>query len=643
MTCSGPTVLPTLAPPMPHRLSRTTSALLQIALLTSFGVAQTFQDRTTTSGLTNVGYSTAPFGCGIATADIDLDTDLDIVCVAAGGGSLHLYRNLGGLNFRDDTATANLAVSASQIHALVFGDIDNDGDPDLYVCSWRATPALFVNDGQGNFSEQAALRGLAGSITSKWSANFVDFDRDGWLDLFVGNRQDPATGTGQANILYRNTGGGNFVDVTRTAGVAGNGMTLASAFLDYDDDGWPDLIESNDKGNRGFPNELYRNLGNGTFATMGAALSANSAIDGMGVDFADVFCDGGTDIACSDSAPDHLLLCWSATTNRYVDRSIHAGLFTATDGWAIHFLDYDNDSWQDLFVVNDIYPNSLFRNPGRPPGAMPPWQDVAASVGAAQLHRQFTGLVADFDNDGWLDLCHRYPQGPAPLLPQHGMQLLQSSGGQNHWIKIRTVGSASNRDGIGARISVTTGTHRQRQWVRSGTGYMTSGDLRLHFGLGSATTVDHIEVHWPSGQRQSLTGIGVDQILTLHEPSFTLVGTPQIGSTTTLELLAPNEPQAQYAMALSFSNSPPTPIGPGLWLPIHLDQLSAYSLIPGNALLGGPLGTLDASGRAASSLQIPNLAYLSGLQLYATAATFGPAGLSDPRTVFPRAVEIDVR
>ena len=196
-----------------------------------------------------------------------------------------------------------------------------------------------------------------------------DFDRDGWLDLYLGNRLAANGISPGANRLYRNTGGGHCVDVTATSGCSGNSLTLACAFFDYNEDGWPDLFEVSEKGWH-IPNELYRNNGDGTFTPVATSVNANIAINGMGIDFVDAFNDGGLDFYCTDGPPDHLFQIWDPVLQAYTVATSTYGLEGGGIGWSCNFFDYNNDGWQDLYVVQEVAPNLLFENPGTAASAM---------------------------------------------------------------------------------------------------------------------------------------------------------------------------------------------------------------------------------------------------------------------------------
>lgn len=595
--------------------------------------AQGFTDLTATSGLQNLGLAIAENGNGMACGDFDGDGDMDVVLPQNDGQPLLYFRNRGNGVFDDLTANAGLG-TARTIHGFAVGDIDNDGDQDLYACHWNAPPLLFVNAGNGTFTEEGAARGLR-HLAANYSASLGDYDRDGWLDLYLGNH-----GMGEANILYRNTGSGHFVDRTAASRTAGIGATFASAFFDYNEDGWPDIAIANDWGHLFGGNEIYENQGNGTFVPVGLGVAANLIMHGMSFDYADVFNDGGVDYFVTDTPVDHLFQRWDPAAARFRNDTWNLGLFGAHTGWAANFVDYDNDGWQDLHVVHSDGPNHFYRNPAAPPLPSVPWTNEAAALGVAHGFSQYTALTVDFDNDGGVDLLYRYALQANMAQPPFGSAVLRNDVPRGHWLAISLVGTASNRDGIGARVDVTAtpGGMTQRQWRRSGVGFQASSDPRLHFGLGSHATVAEVTVHWPSGHVQRLEQVPADQFLIITEPSLTARAQPAVGATTQLDLHVQGDHGRPYAMVLALSDQPATVLPGGDRLPLAWDFLSDASIASGNAVLPNSSGLLDGAGRASSPLAIPGLPALRGLRVFATAVTFDQGGSTALRSVFPRAM-----
>jgi len=610
---------------------------LSVCGLIGLAPAQSFQQLQPPLGISGIGVTMNGNGIGCCTADFDGDGDMDIVLAPSGSAPFLYYRNDGGMMFTDLSATSGLGTT-SDVRCLQAADIDNDGDADLYVGNDESMPNLFINNGNGTFTDQAAAWGLF-HIVSNYSAGFGDYNRDGLLDMYLGVRTDD--GQPSPNLLYQNLGG-SFLEVGASAGVDDTRLTLVGVFMDYDEDGWPDILCANDKGLIYGPNELYRNNGDGTFTAVGPQTNTDIAIDGMGIDFLDVFNDGGVDFYMSDLPVDHLFQVWDPVTSTYLDATATYGLQGGGVGWATNFLDYDNDGWQDLHVVQADFPNLLYRNPAAPAAAMVQWPNESFNLGLGLMYRQFSAAMADFDDDGRIDMLQRFANGPLAVLSPEGASIYHNQVSGGNWIKFKTRGTVSNRDGFGARFEVLTGTHLQRQDVRSGVGYQSNSDPRLHFGLGTATQVDRVKVTWPSGQVQYLTNLSVNQILEVEEPKFEMTGPATVGGTTTLNMSVPGDEGLPYVLVLSLSNIPQN-LGGGVILPVQIDGLTSLTLVPGNPILPNSGGVIDPNGQASSTLTIPPLPWLAGLTIYATGVTADTPTFPVLRTVFPSALPITIQ
>lgn len=516
-------------------------------------------------GVTTKKYIIETTGTGVAIFDYDNDGWPDILLL--NGTQLegfpkgkaptdHLYRNTHDGKFVDVTVQAGLDATG-WAQGVCVGDYDNDGWEDVYV-TYYGTNRLYHNR-KGTFEEVAQKSKVAGS-DKRWGTGcaFVDYDRDGLLDLVVANYVDfdlstaPAPGErasclwkgvpvmcgpkglpGSKNILYHNRGDGTFDDVTVKARIdQTNGhYALSVSPLDFDDDGWPDIFIACDT----TPAILYRNNHDGTFTDV--AVSAGAAFNedgreqaGMGSTIGDYDGDGRLDIFKTNFSDDTSTLYHNEGNGTFTDATVRAGLGLHTQylGWGTMFLDFDNDGWRDLILVNGhVYPEVdkfhlgsdyqepriLYRNTGK--GT---FTDVSAAAGQAiSTASSARGLaVGDLWNDGRTSIV-------ISNMSAHPSLLVNQAKSANHWIAFRTIGSRSNRDGIGARITLKAGGRTMVDEVRSGSSYDSNSDMRVHFGLGSVTKIEWVEVRWPSGRLERFDNPAVDAIHTLKEDSGTAV------------------------------------------------------------------------------------------------------------------------
>jgi enediyne biosynthesis protein E4 len=457
-----------------------------------------------------------------------------------------LFRNNCNLTFTDVSQSARLTGEGYSM-AAASGDYDNDGNVDLFVAGVHGN-FLYRNLGRGVFEDVTVRAGLAPGRGQKiWSvsAGWFDYDHDGRLDLFVSNYVvwDPlaesACGSpvhrlychpdsykGLSHPLFRNNGDGTFTDVSHSTGVgAWVGKGMGVTFADFDNDGWTDVFVANDS----VPHQLFRNR-NGKFREM--ALEAGVAyadhgkpIAGMGCDFRDFDNDGHPDLVVTGMVNDTYLAFRNLGRRLlFEDFTAQSGLARATSqltGWSMGLFDFDNDGWKDLFVANSHFPqldhylgvdsplaNSVFRNAGKAR-----FEDVTPGGGEAFTRRAFFRgtAFADFDRDGKVDVVISALNSP-------GMLLRNVSASPNHWIALRLVGKQSNRDALGARISVTLpdGTYLHNHATTS-VGYGSSSEPLVRFGLGANKRVDRIEIRWPSGIVQRLDDVAGDRLVEVVE------------------------------------------------------------------------------------------------------------------------------
>ncbi len=512
-------------------------------------------------GITTKKYIIETTGTGVAIFDYDNDGWPDIFIVngrrlespsSSEALTSHLYRNNHDGTFTDVTAKAGLTQTGWG-QGVCVGDYDNDGWEDLYV-TYYGKNRLYHND-HGVFTEVGEKAGVAGSGKA-WGTGcaFVDYDRDGHLDLMVANYVDfdlasaPAPGdrptciwkgvpvmcgprglSWAKNILYHNRGDGTFEDVTAKAHIdhTDGHYSLSVSTLDFDEDGWPDIYVACDS----TPSILYRNNHDGTFTdvavTAGAAFNEDGREQaGMGSTIGDYNGDGHLDIFKTNFSDDTSTLYRNNGDGTFTDATTAAGLGLHTQylGWGTMFFDFDNDGWPDLLLVNGhVYPEvdsqhlgSSFKEPrilyhNNGDGT---FSDISASAGAGiTTPASSRGLaIGDLWNDGKLSaVISNINDAPSLLVNQ-----IRS---KNHWIAIHTVGTKSNRDGIGARVLVKTPTRTLVDEVGSGSSYDSNSDMRVHFGLGSASKIEWVEIRWPSGVVEQFPNLAVDQIHTLKEGS----------------------------------------------------------------------------------------------------------------------------
>ncbi len=494
-------------------------------------------------------------GPGCAFIDYDNDGYPDILLVNGddfaghpheGATTPKLYHNNGNGTFTDVTEKAGLAVPMYGLGVAV-GDYDNDGYDDIFITALGQS-RLFHNNGNGTFTDVTKAAGMWGPNEFSTSAAWVDYDRDGKLDLVVANyvqwseQNDlyctldgthksyctPESYKGTSVRLWHNLGDGKFEDATKKAGLGDpTSKSLGIAILDANGDGWPDVLIANDTQ----PNKLYLNKKDGTFEERGVPAGIGFSEDGvaragMGVDAADYDRSGHASVIITNFANQMVSLYHNEGNGLFVDEAPQSEVGRATLltlGFGCFFFDYDNDGWPDIFVadghiedsiekvqkrVSYAEPAHLFRNLG---GGK--FQEVTGQMGKAfAAPRVARGAAyADIDNDGFLDMLETTNGGPAILF--------HNEGGTNHSVRLKLVGTKSNRDGVGAVVRLTSnnGKDVQTKMLRSGSSYLSQSELVLTFGLGAQTVAESADIQWPSGQIDKLTNLRSGHTITVEE------------------------------------------------------------------------------------------------------------------------------
>lgn len=497
-------------------------------------LAISFTDVTQKAGVSGTG-----IGNGVAFVDYDNDGDLDIY-VSSDPHDI-LYRNNSDGTFSDITAKIGIFIPDDGV-GIAFGDYDNDGDHDLYIPVNDGSDLLLQNQGGKLFVNVSDEVGINNPARAR-SASFIDFDNDGYLDIYVVNEWS-------ANLLYKNINGKFFIDVAERMGVNNVGPGRCQAWGDYDNDGDLDLYVTN----RGMQNILYRN-DRDSFKDVTVEAGCPGGGDSTGVAFADYDNDGYLDLYVGDAKGAYLYHNERDGTFKQVDSKIGINIHMGPSSPA--FADFDNDGYQDLFVLVWEGNAVLYRNNGD--GTF----SDATQISNVSAEGNGWGITCgDYNNDGWLDIY-------ASFATRNNI-LYQNDGGDNNWLQIRMIGTISNRDCIGTRVKLITNNQTQIREVQGSSGYGSQNSILIQFGLGKANIVDSLEIRWPSGVKIKMNNIKANRVITVEEG---VLAVDEAGYASDIPPTRSNE------LNVNLMQNYPNPFNPETWIPYELSRSSNVQLL----------------------------------------------------------------
>jgi hypothetical protein len=480
----------------------------------AYGAPLDFSDEAVARGINfTIGFNYSQYGAGLMMGDLDNDGDLDILVANGPSGSFGLYENDGTGNFTNRTIGSGI-VAMNLASGLACADYDNDGDLDIFVTGWYTNSRLYRNNGDFTFTDVAVAAGIVDPAQPGMAACWGDVNQDGNLDLYVSVRTQHNAFPG-SNHLYMNNGDGTFTDEAIPMDVdAETDPTLLSAFFDFDRDGDDDLYLGTDKGSGGFwKNRLYRNDG-GAFTEVTTQANAEAYVDCMGIAVGDLDFDGYYDLYVTNIQHGNKLLMFNPATGMYQDETAAAGVGSYLVSWGALFADFDNDTNLDTYVCNmrgpgvSVGPNRLYRG-----SQAWPMIDEAASAGVDELSDVFCAAEGDIDGDNDIDLLVGDTNGRVHLYINNS-----ADAATNNWVRFNVVGNQGdkNRFGVGTCVDITHDGKSQVRHVRSGTNYKTHSEYTLHFGLGASKSIDTIDLIFPGNSIRHLSNAPANQTWTLY-------------------------------------------------------------------------------------------------------------------------------
>lgn len=502
--------------------------LLTFLLILSFQLtlSQSYTEVAQTLGITHY-FGLGDFGGGVSFFDFNGDGWDDLTLATTGGDSVYFYENTGGSFQKITPCPIDFTGEAKQV---IWADIDNDGDPDLFVGGHLSGNHLYENTGNLNLVDITAASGISTDTMPTFGASWADYDKDGFLDLYIINRTLGGTILPNRNYFYRNLGNKTFQDVTMAIGVAdSNQAPFCASFFDYNNDGWEDIYIAQDK--YLIPNTLLKHNGNGGYTDVSAGSGADRGMDAMCVAIGDYNNDDYQDIYVTNTAGGNSLFLNNGNET-FTDTANGSGVGFFGPSWGANFFDYDNDLDLDLYVSGENISSQpglsrLYANDGNGQFAVP------SGIGfTGDTLRSFSNALGDINNDGYMDIA-------VTNFDQHASTLWMNSGGNNNWLKLDLEGTTSNRDAVGTRIEYWLQGNKYMRYTHCGISFIAQNSQYECLSMGSHTYLDTLKIKWPNGLVETHHNLCANQTIHLTEGAGPVE--PMIGSSTGLTICQPGD------------------------------------------------------------------------------------------------------